>query len=146
MMIRPWAEFETTFPSDQIDSEDEMDILQYPGKFLSETLAEILQGFGCEIVDLIYLHERGWELHFKGGPNGRSVFGIRVTQIDKYLIGLFQTSWFRTTFAPRHPDFVSVVAKLADALAADARFKDVRWFAQEEIHSGIPGALRPVEG
>ena len=42
MKMRPWAEFASTLPSDQIDSEDEMDILQYPGKLLSETLAEIL--------------------------------------------------------------------------------------------------------
>ena len=109
MKMRPWAEFASTLPSDRIDSEDEMDILQYPGKLLSETLAEILKGLGYEIIDLIYLHERGWELHIRGGPKGRSAFGIRVTQIEKYLIVLFQTSWFRTTFAPRHPDLVAVL-------------------------------------
>ena len=142
MKMRPWAEFASTLPSDQIDSEDEMDILQYPGKLLSETLAEILKGLGYEIIDLIYLHERGWELHIRGGPKGRSAFGIRVTQIEKYLIVLFQTSWFRTTFAPRHPDLVT---QLAEAMASDARFIDVRWFASEDVLSGIPGALRPIE-
>jgi hypothetical protein len=99
MIIKPWAEFDSTLPNDQIDSEDEMDILQYPGKLLSETLAEILKGLGCEVLDLICLHERGWELIFKGGPKGRTLFLIRVTQIDKYLIGLHQARWIRTTFA-----------------------------------------------
>jgi hypothetical protein len=145
MKMRPWAEFNSTLPSDLIESEDEMDILQYPGKLLSETLAEILKGLGYEIIELICLHERGWELLIRGGPKGRSRFGIRVTQIDKYLIGLFQTSWFRTTFSPRHPDLVSVLTQLAEAMASDARFIDVRWFASEEVLSGIPGALRPIE-
>jgi len=145
MKMRPWAEFGSTLPNDQIDSEDEMDILQYPGKLLSETLAEILKGLGYEIIELICLHERGWELLIRGGPKGRSRFGIRVTQIDKYLIGLFQTSWFRTTFAPQHPDLVAVLTQLAEAMASDARFIDVRWFAPAEVLSGIPGALRPIE-
>jgi hypothetical protein len=57
----------------------------------------------------------------------------------------FQTSWFRTTFAPRHPDLVAVLTQLAEAMASDARFIDVRWFASEEVLSGIPGALRPIE-
>jgi hypothetical protein len=30
-------------------------------------------------------------------------------------------------------------------MASDARFIDVRWFASEEVLSGIPGALRPIE-
>ena len=145
MIIKPWAEFDSTLPNDQIDSEDEMDILQYPGKLLSETLAEILKGLGCEVLDLICLHERGWELIFNGGPKGRTLFLIRVTQIDKYLIGLRQARWIRTTFAPRHPDLLSMLSRLADALAADDRFIDVRWFAPEEIHSGIPCALRPID-
>jgi post-segregation antitoxin (ccd killing protein) len=34
---------------------------------------------------------------------------------------------------------------LAEAMASDARFIDVRGFASEEVHSGIPGALRPIE-
>lgn len=145
MKMRPWAEFASTLPSDQIDSEDEMDILQYTGKLPSETLAEILKGLGYEIIELICLHKRGWELLIRGGPKGRSAFGIRVTQIEKYLIVLFQTSWFRTTFAPRHPDLVAVLTQLAEAMASDARFIDVRWFASEEVLSGITGALRPIE-
>ncbi|MCA6315069.1 MAG: hypothetical protein IM643_02275 [Phenylobacterium sp.] len=145
MIIKPWAEFDSTLPNDQIDSEDEMDILQYPGKLLSETLAEILKGLGCEVRDLICLHERGWELLFRGGPGGRTRFVLRVTRIDKHLIGLQQANWWRSTFVPRHPDFVSLLTKLADAMAADDRFIDVRWFAPDEIHSGIPGALRPIE-
>jgi hypothetical protein len=35
--------------------------------------------------------------------------------------------------------------QLAEAMASDARFIDVRWFASEEVLSGIPGALRPIE-
>ncbi|MCA6259941.1 hypothetical protein, partial [Phenylobacterium sp.] len=69
----------------------------------------------------------------------------RVTQIDKYLIGLHQAGWIRTTFAPRHPDLLWMLSRLADALAADDRFFDVRWFARDEIQSGIPGALHPIE-
>jgi hypothetical protein len=57
----------------------------------------------------------------------------------------FQTSWFRTTFAPWHPDLVSMFNDLAEAMASDARFIDVRGFASEEVHSGIPEALRPIE-
>ena len=57
----------------------------------------------------------------------------------------FKTSWFRTTFASRHSDLVSILNDLAEAMASDARFIDVRGFASEEVHSGIPGALRPME-
>lgn len=145
MKIRPWAEFDLTLARDQINSEDEMDILQYAGKGLSEALAEILRGLGCEVLELIYLHERGWELLFKGGQKGKSLFSIRVSLIDKYLIGLRQEGWLRTTFAPRHPDLLMMLSRLADAVAADDRFIDVRWFAPEEIHSGTPGALRPLQ-
>ena len=145
MKIRPWAEFESTLPDDQIDSEDEMDILQFAGKGVSEALAEILKGLGCEVLELICLHERGWEVLFKGGAKGKTLFFIRVTLIDKYLIGLHQAGWIRTTFAPRHPDLLVMLTRLAEAMAADERFIDIRWFAQEEIHSGVPGALGPLE-
>ena len=74
MKIRPWAEFESTLPDDQIDSEDEMDILQFAGKGVSEALAEILKGLGCEVLQLIYLHERGWEVLYKGGAKGKTLF------------------------------------------------------------------------
>lgn len=145
MKIRPWAEFDLTLACDRVDSDDEMDILQYPGKYLSETLAGILKDLDCEILELIDLHYRGWEVLFRGGPRKRTLFFIRVTQIDKYLIGLHQARWIRTTFAPRHPDFLSMLTRLAEALAKDDRFIDVRWFSPDEIHSGFPGALRPLE-
>ena len=38
-----------------------------------------------------------------------------------------------------------VVAPVAAALADDARFHDVSWYTGEELHTGLPGASRPVE-
>ena len=121
MKMRPWAEFASTLPNDRIDSEDEMDILQYPGKLLSETLAGILKGLGYEIIELICLHERGWELLIRGGPKGRSRFGIRVTQIDKYLIGLFSASSY--IFVESN-DYTSSFGSTTGVIPSGTRYMD----------------------
>ena len=139
MTIRPWAEFTTDLPDDAI--ENESGFIQWPGKGVSEALAEMLTRCGCEVRALLCLDFKGWELVFTAG---RRKVRCRVTEIDKYLIGFYDPSWFAELFNRNHPDFVQLLKCVATELANDPRFHDVRWFAEDEVQTDAEGASFPV--
>jgi uncharacterized RDD family membrane protein YckC len=141
--IRTYAEFASDLPKDEIERDG--DFLQYPGKSVTAAVRAILAGLGCGLEPLEYLHERGWEFAF--AYRGRRIV-CRLTLIWRYL-AIFED--LHGSKAADHPDFVEIMERLAEALAADPRFADVGWFHRDgfephETASAAPGAKRPTEG
>ena len=140
MIIRQWAEFTSDLPDDFI--EDEHDIIQYGGKSVAAAIGEHLRALGCEVSEPIYADEHGWELDIVAG---KRKLWCQVTQIEKWLITFEQAPVLFDFFKKIRPEYLDMLSRLADALAADPRFHDVRWFAPDEVHTEAPGAERPIE-
>lgn len=137
-MIRPWAEFGSDLPEDHI--EDEGEIVQYGGKSVAEAIHKILGGLGCELEEVTYAHEHGWEFNFR---YRKRRLWCRVTLIDKYLAVVEERSLMSKLFGD-HPAYAEILAKLATEMAQDGRFEDVLWYAGHEVHGDKPGAKSPV--
>jgi hypothetical protein len=140
MTVRPWAEFTSELPDDLI--EDETGIVQYGGRSVAEAIVEILRGIGCEADPPIYAHDHGWEIEARCGK--RRLRG-QVTQVEGYIFNLEDPSWFSGRLARNRAIYLDVLSRLAEALARDARFHDVRWYVNDDVLSGKEGAARPVE-
>jgi hypothetical protein len=131
MIVRPWAEFTTSLPDDGI--EDETGFIQWPGKNVAEALAEILARLGCTEVEIFDLEHAGYDVGFR---LGKLALAARVTVIDNPLIA----------FGPkRQPEYLDFLKRVSDALAQDGRFHNVRWFTDDEVLTGVEGAISPLE-
>jgi hypothetical protein len=142
MKIRPWAEFGADLPDDHI--EDGSRIVQFGGKSVAKAIGDILVGFGCEVSEPIYANENGWELDILAGEQRRRLW-CQVTVIDKFVVVFEQNSWIANTLGRYHPVYLDMLKRLGAALAEDARFHEVRWHRSDDLFSGTPGALQPIE-
>jgi len=134
IVVRPWAEFDADFPSDQI--EDEHDIVQFGGKNVAEAICGLLAGFGCIVEEPEYAGEHGWECLLS--YNGRSLW-FQISGVGEYLF-LCQPTWG----GRRDPRYIDALLKLNDALRQDGRFHKLGWFRSEDVLSGKAGADSPV--
>ena len=142
MKVRPWAEFTTDLPDDQI--EDGAQIVRFAGQSVARAIADILIECGCEVSEPIYAHEHGWELDIVAGEQRRRLW-CQITLIGKYTMVLEQNSWIANAFGRHHQAYIDVLIRLGDALAEDARFQGVRWYTSGELHTRASGASLPVE-
>ena len=140
MKIKPWAELQSSVPYDGV--EEENDWVVYPGRNVAEAIQDVLGKLGASLEPIECLEHRGWEFGFKYGKVG---LVCRATMIDDYLVGFADPSFIREMLKRTHPDFVALLRRLGDALDEDSRFSDIRWFAPDEVMTGVPGAARPVE-
>ena len=140
MMIRPWAEFTSSLSDDVIETEDGRDVIQLGGKSVAEAMHEILTRLGCEMRPVEDAGDHGWQFTFR--YQKRSLW-CQVTLIEKYLVLVAENTLFGKIFAPK-PAYIELMRRLAEAMAADPRFEDVRWYADGEFHTDAPGALSPV--
>lgn len=142
MNLKPWAEFASDLPDDHIENDEGTEIVQFGGKSVAAAIGELLEGFGCTVSPPIYADEHGWELDVKF--NKRNLW-CQITFLDGYIF-VFQENYFLPRIWKRyHPDYLNLLMKLADALAQDSRFHNVRWYSNDQVLSGAPGALRPIE-
>jgi uncharacterized RDD family membrane protein YckC len=118
----------------------EDEIVQQGGKNVSEVFREILGGFGCDLDRLEDVPEHGWQFHFHFR---RRLLWCQVTDLGPYL-AIFRDRHGSPAVA--HPDFVVLTRRLADALAADHRYRDVEWSRHVEPRSRRAGASRPDDG
>ena len=141
MKIKPWAEFTSDLPDDQIEDETGSQIIQFGGKSVIAAIGEMLERLGCEADPPIYADEHGWELNATVG--GRRLW-CQVTLIGGYVMGLLDRSAFAGLFGRHHPAYLAVLRGLNEHLARDSRFHDVSWFTSDDVTSGIEGARSPV--
>jgi hypothetical protein len=130
--FRLHAHFKTTIPDDMIESDDG-EIIQFPGKAVSEAISEMLRGAGYVVSDLDNQMERGWE--FIAELDRRTVW-LLICEMDEFLL---QTGAMDAT-----RDFhAELLMKLNEAIRMDARFTQLRWVNSDEIDTDAPGAATP---
>lgn len=145
MIVRHWARFETDLPSEAIEPEGMGDFIQFGGRPVAAALAEMLRARGCKVEPPEHGGEHGWYLAIKTA-DGRRVWG-QVTDLDYYLLMLEDQA---AGGASRHPAYLDLLKGLHADLSADPRFRNLRWFTQQELDAEGPedtvGAAEPVAG
>lgn len=140
MKVRPCAEFETTLPDDTV--EDEYDIVRYGGENIAVAIGEMLRNAGYAVDPPAYADEHGWDFEVRAR---RERFWCQVTQTDENMLILDRTSWLQKVLRIYPEAYLRALRQLAQAMAADDRFSNVRWYAFEELSSEQPGARSPVD-
>jgi hypothetical protein len=112
--------------------EDEHDWVEYPGRIVAGVLSEILTGLGCKVGKLYSEDMKGWRFAFsyQGRP-----FWARVGAIEDFLIVVWAKGWF-DLFGRKRQALESLVQRLDATLHQDARFKNIRWYTQEQMDAG----------
>ena len=139
MKVRPWAEFNSTLPDDHIDDGEQ--IIQFGGKSVAAAVGEILRSLGCDAEPPKYAGDHGWEFDIKAEERR---FWCQVTLIEGYLMVLDNPSWWDRVLGRRPRVYLDLLQRLAQELARDPRFSEVRWFAPDEVMTGAPGSPTPV--
>jgi hypothetical protein len=137
--VREVAQFRTDIPYDGIEEDDEF--VQYPGKGVTEAVAEILRRLGCEVEGPISADFKGWELAVSA--QGRQL-RCRVGYIEDVILSFWDPSWINELLHRHHPVYLDTLTRFAEALRADSRFHDVRWCKGEHVGLPVTGAADPV--
>ncbi|CAN7512649.1 hypothetical protein LJR225_003680 [Phenylobacterium sp. LjRoot225] len=138
MTLRTYAEFTSDLPTEQIESET--DFVQLGGRPVAAALSSIFAGLGCQVRAVESAAHRGWDFRFRCG---KLRLWCQVSLIEGYLVIIQDLSARWRIFGGDHRDFVELMSRFGDALAADPRFHDVGWFHEDEILSERAGANRP---
>jgi hypothetical protein len=131
MTFKKWAVFRAdAFPDDTI--EDDLNILQFPGKNIAEALCEILAGVGCtDIEKPSHEGEHGWHVHFASA--GRP-FYCQVSRIEPETLLLFDKNYGSEGLFYRGPSrHAQLLERVQPAIAQDPRFRELTWYTQREM-------------
>lgn len=139
MIIRPWAEFSSDLPTDQVDGEGE--ILQFGGKSVAEAIVKLLGELGAKTSPPMYADEHGWEWDFYW--KGRRLWG-QVTLVGNYILIVEDPAWISKYTKRNKEIYCDAIMHLASALVRHDRFNNVSWYLPDDLLSGKPGAARPV--
>jgi hypothetical protein len=143
MKLRDTAQFFTALPDGAVENEeaDGPEFLVWPGRPVAEALCSVLQEVGCEVRPIYSADFKGWEFKFR--YRGRSLW-CRVSVIERHIAYFDDPDLWPKIIGRKDRRYVELLTRLADALARDERFHDVRWYALNEIETDFEGALRPV--
>jgi hypothetical protein len=138
MMIRPSAEIWADFPDDGVEEEDRF--ILFPGRGITEAVAEKFQALGYEVGVVEHEGEHGWTFDVR--IHGKYIF-FQLTDFGggEYLL----VSSCATILAKPEPQRAKLLHDLNIELGRDSRFKEVRWVVKDDIHAGTPGHPRPVD-
>ncbi|MBP7648639.1 MAG: hypothetical protein KA744_02205 [Phenylobacterium sp.] len=142
MKVRPWAEFRTDLPSDQV--EDEHDIVQFGGLGVAEAIGGLLAAHGYEISPPEYAGEHGWEFDFHALERR---FWCQVTEVERIqllCIDMTSSPFGDVSRKPPHPAYIEVMTLLDRDLVDDPRFHDLAWYFDDEVARDLPGSLSPI--
>jgi hypothetical protein len=120
------------FPDDTV--EDEHDIQVFPGRNIAEVLTPMLQEAGCtDISEPLHEHEHGWHVVFR---YDRKLFYLQVSRIEPETIVSFYKNYGSDGLFYKGPSrHELLLEKLRPLLDADARFEELKWYTQEEMHT-----------
>lgn len=140
MNLLPLAEFTSDFPEDGVEDKD--GVLQFGGRAVTETIVDILKGFGFRVSPLEF-DEHGWGFDFWASERR---FWCQVTALDTFLLSCEDLSRNLTDkFFKRPPNaiYIDVMTRLGEAMGRHPRFQKVRWSADDSVRS--PRAASPVQ-
>lgn len=143
MIIRKWMEFandDRDWPEDGVVQDGDWAV--FPGRSVSSALAEILTDLGCNVDPPEHQFEHGWDFHFR---LNRVPFWCQVCRIEDYLVIIELRSFFDFRGGKKRL-YAELLTRLNEALKRDGRFRNIRWFTQQELDdpSEPPGAAQPV--
>ena len=145
MTMRTLVTFNTDLPDDAIETADGMDFIQWPGRNVTNVIADLLKSIGWTPDEPIDLEERGWDLDASLGNRGIS---LRIEAPEEVLVGITDRTPDWTWFLRRKPPgpvFTGLLTEFDKALKADGRFRDILWFTPEGYLKDEAGAPLPVE-
>jgi hypothetical protein len=128
MRVKPWATFTTDLPDDQV--EDGRNISVYGGLNVAVAIGEVFAKIGCEVAEPYSVEEQGWE--FLLSYRGSNKFSCRVCSFHPAFRLLLEECSFLPKVARKRAAYADLARALATALEADARFRDITWWASEE--------------
>jgi hypothetical protein len=134
--VRQWAEFRTELPLDWV--EDETDIVEFPGRNVTEAIAAMLASLGYDVSAPIHAGEHGWELDVRA--NGRR-FWLQITRMEEHDCHL-TTQDMTWRIWRLQPSFEEFLTQLDRALREDGRFSQIGWFRDRKDETRSP---HPVE-
>ena len=140
------AEFVADFPYDGI--EDDKGFVEFPGRGVTEAIADTLRAIGFDVSAPEHQQEMGWDFHVR---TDRKRIWILISLIDGAEVGdecILQSKCYGGLFDRRRSLDVhaEVLTKLNTALANDARFSRIRWLKSSEVQTDAPGSPTPVAG
>lgn len=139
MILRPEIQFSSAFPDDSI--EDEIDLVQWPGRNIAEVIRTGLKARGYRVSEPIHAHEHGWELDIW---RGRKRFWLQISVLDAEVNYLMAENM--TFFLWRDANlFRTFLSDLQSVLEADDRFSRIGWFAKGGIDRNAAPAAGPFD-
>lgn len=122
MKIRSWALFDSDLPPGEVV--DGSEFVSWPGRPVMEAVRGLLIRRGCQVDPPEAEGEHGWSLDIRF--EGRS-FWCQVTLGEQYYLVLEEISPWRWLLRRPSSSYRTILAALADELASDPRFRNVRW-------------------
>jgi len=139
--IYPNAEFEADFPDDS--EEEDGDIVVFPGRNVAEAISKILEraGYECRgpLADSVH-----WGYHLAYQKRRSMWFGVSTFEDGEYHLFAEDASHLDRWLPSAKKSFVAYLRMLGRELAADPRFRNLRWFADKDRRHEKPVAF-PVE-
>jgi hypothetical protein len=140
VIVRPWVEFKSSLPDDQIEQGDT--VVQYGGKAVAFIVADMLRRLGCEVQDPQHAYEHGWDWNVERA--GRRYF-CQVTDMGEFLLLIRNTRWLERVLKRTPQDYIDLLRGLQKELEMEPRFSEFTWYTQDELDHGAAGGRVPVE-
>lgn len=138
--VYPNAEFEADFPNDQVDEDGRVAI--FPGRNVSEAIAELVRGAGVKADEPEHQHEHGWA--FVAKYESRSIW-VEICTFEDQQFHMYAKYGGLLGFLPStkraHREFLTLLSRV---LNGDPRFRNVVWFSNRDDRHDF-GSPVPIE-
>ena len=128
LIVRPDAVCKTTIPDDPDDDPITGEAIQL-GRPVAQVLADGLRVRGREVTDLEYFGEHGWGFAVISARNGISVDVTFFDDVSVMVSVTYRPRFYDRLIGRKDPMYREVLRDVDAILQADARFSDVRWYA-----------------
>ena len=128
LIVRPDAVCKTTIPDDPDDDPITGEAIQL-GRPVAQVLADGLRVRGREVTDLIYLGLNGWRCVVFSPRNGICI-DVGFFDVGSAIVSVtYMPRFYDRLIGRKDPMYREVLRDVDAILQADARFSDVRWYA-----------------
>ena len=128
LIVRPDAVCKTTIPDDPDYDPITGEAIQLGGP-AAQVLADGLRVRGREVTDLEYFGEHGWGFAVISARNGISVDVTFFDDVSVMVSVTYRPRFYDRLIGRKDPMYREVLRDVDAILQADARFSDVRWYA-----------------
>ena len=140
MAVRGFATFDAQFSQDPVVVDGEE---QPPGRELMECLVAGLKQLGLRCTEVAQHDAYGW--YSEVGVGDKTIWCMLQLSDNWMLISRPLTSLLKRLFTKdvAEQEHQRVCEQIASVLRHDPRVSNVRWFTEQELHSGATGEAHP---